>query len=183
LILEVQREQFATGAPLVATHDGALAFVPPALPPRLDLPAPTVAELDRASHAVGELAGVARLVGNPRLLVAPYVRREAVLSSRIEGTRSTLADVYAAEAGQDRLFETSDVGEVVNYVRALEHGLDSPLPLSTRLILELHRILMTGVRGADPVVPMREALDLFERFMHDTAQPPLVHAATASSAR
>jgi len=201
----VQRKHFATDAPLIATHDGALAFVPPALPPRLDLPAPTVADLDRASHAVGELAGVGRLVRNPRLLIAPYVRREAVLSSRIEGTRSTLADVYAAEAGQDRLFATSDVGEVVNYVRALEHGLASPLPLSTCLILELHRILMTGVRGVDhrpgafresqnwvgppgagiheatyvppPVVPMREALDLLERFMHDTAQPPLVHAA------
>ena len=74
--------------------DGHLAFVPPPLPPRIGLGPGLVAALDEASAAVGELAGVTRRMANPGLLIAPYLRREAVLSSRIEGTQSTLTDVY-----------------------------------------------------------------------------------------
>jgi Fic family protein len=87
---------------------------------------------------------------NPNLLVRPLIRREAVLSSRIEGTRASLEDVLAYETKQMALFERdADVGEVYNYVRALEYGLKrlSRLPISLRLIREIHARLMEGVRG------------------------------------
>lgn len=130
---------------------GYHAFIP-ALPP-LDLPLDRdlVLALSRADAALGELSGLGRQLPNPHLLIDPLMRREAVLSSRIEGTRASLSDVFLSEAGQPEQSsaDAADVREVLNYVAALEHGLArlSELPLSLRLVNEIHAKLMTGVRG------------------------------------
>jgi Fic family protein len=138
---------------VVRTPQGYYAFVPAALPPQLDYDETLVRLLSEADGAISELAGLGRHLPNPRLLIAPYVRREAVLSSRIEGTRASLADVLMDElAGVDAdssRAANSDVHEVRNYVVALEHGVRrlSALPLSLRLVREVHQRLMRGVRG------------------------------------
>jgi Fic family protein len=106
--------------------------------------------LSEADRMLGELSGLSRSLPNPHLLMMPFVRREAVLSSRIEGTRASLSDLYTYEAIQLSMFEPSpDVREVYNYVRALEYGLERlhSFPLSLRLIREIHARLMEGVRG------------------------------------
>jgi Fic family protein len=144
---------FSPGAPghFVATHDGFQAFVPGPLPPAIDFTPQLVDRLAEAANAVGLLAGTARNLANPMLLIAPYLRREAVLSSRIEGTVSTLADLYEDEATgtPQREGKREDVREVRNYVAAHEHGLMrlQELPLSMRLLREVHGKLMAGVRG------------------------------------
>ncbi len=188
------------------------AFVPHPLPPDLSFDGELIWHLSAADRALGELAGVGRTLPNPHLLVAPFLRREAVLSSRIEGTQADLADLYAYEAGQLSIpglpAPAPDVREVHNYVRALEYGLRrlETLPVSLRLIRELHERLMEGVRGgqADPgafrrsqnwigrpgssladaeFVPpppgeMEAALDAFERYLHaGNDHPPLVRLA------
>ncbi len=130
---------------------GYRAFIPAPLPPdppiRLagDLPG----LLSQADRALGRLDGSVLTLPNPDLFVFMYVRKEAVLSSQIEGTQSSLQDLLAAEAN---LFDDTlprDVDEVVNYVRAMKHGLArlDELPVSVRLIREIHAQLMTGVRG------------------------------------
>lgn len=111
-----------------------------------------VLALSAADAALSELAGLGRQIRNPHLLIAPYMRREALLSSRIEGTVASLADVLEEEAGVPRPSgQHDDVQEVLNYVDALDHGMDrlGKLPLSKRLVRELHRRLMSGVRGQD----------------------------------
>ena len=135
---------------VIRTPAGYWAFVPHPLPPALPWTSDLVAALSEADRAVGELAGLGRSLPNPHLLIRPFMRREAVLSSRIEGTRASLSDLYAYEAIQLPLFEqASDVREVYNYVRALEYGLErlKDLPVSLRLIRETHALLMEGVRG------------------------------------
>lgn len=104
--------------------------------------------LSRADSALSELSGLGRQLPNPNLLIAPYVRREAVLSSRIEGTRTSLSELLLDEAEPSRSSD-ADLREVQNYVEALEHGLERlrELPLSLRLVRELHERLMRGVRG------------------------------------
>ena len=131
------------------------AFVPQPLPPDLPFTPALVRALSEADRALGELAGLGRALANPQLLVRPYIRREAVLSSRIEGTQSNIADLYAFEAGQPALPGVlpappeADVREVHNYVTALEYGIKrmKTFPVSLRLIRELHERLMKGVRG------------------------------------
>lgn len=131
------------------------AFVPNPLPPSLRWDEELVSILSEADRALGELAGLGRTMPNPHLLIGPFVRREAVLSSRIEGTEADIADLYAYEAGQLPLpgfkpaLPESDVREVLNYVRAMEYGLErlKTLPVSLRLMRELHGRLMEGVRG------------------------------------
>lgn len=126
------------------------AFHPAPLPPALDWSQDLVMALSAATAALGELKGLGHSLTNPHLLIAPFIRREAVLSSRIEGTQASLSDLYAYEATQLPMFDLpSDVREVHNYVRALEYGLQrlETLPLSLRLIRELHGRLMEGVRG------------------------------------
>lgn len=136
---------------LISNLEGGYAFVPNPLPPmNIIWDSGLVEILSTADRALGELAGIGRSLPNPHLLVRPFLRREAVLSSRIEGTQASLSDVLAYEAVQLPLFEApDDVKEVHNYVRALEYGLErmSSLPVSLRLIRELHGILMDGVRG------------------------------------
>ncbi len=190
---------------------GYRGFVPAPLPPDppLEIDPSLLATLSRADQAIGRLAGVALLLPNPDLFVAMYVRREAVLSSQIEGTRTTLEHLLTFELdvkGQDI---PDDVGEVVGYVRAMNHGLArlATLPLSLRLIRELHGELFRGfgptkdpgefrrsqnwigVGGgtlADAIfVPptppeMHRALDNFERFLHEReAFPALIHCGLA----
>ena len=136
---------------LISIPEGGFAYVPNPLPPmNLTWDSGLIEVLSLADRALGELAGIGRSLPNPHLLVRPFLRREAVLSSRIEGTQASLADVLAYEAVQLPLFDASDdVKEVHNYVRALEYGLErmSSLPVSLRLIRELHGILLEGVRG------------------------------------
>lgn len=133
---------------LVPLGEGHAAFVPDPLPRNIDLDASLVYRLDQASRAMGTLAGVGETVPNPHLLTAPFMRREAVLSSRIEGTQASLSDLFLYEASHR---PRGDVLEVVNYVRALEEGLRllDKLPICLRLINQVHATLMLGVRGGN----------------------------------
>ena len=129
---------------------GYWAFFPKPLPPPIEWTSELVVALSKADNALGQLKGLAHNLANPHLLIAPFIRREAVLSSRIEGTQASLSDLYTYEAAQLRLIDRpADVKEVHNYVRTLEYGLErlTTFPLSLRLIRELHAHLMEGVRG------------------------------------
>src|SRR5437773_5420016 len=109
---------------VIRTSQGYAAFVPAPLPPVLDYGADLVRVLSRADAALSELSGLGRHLPNPHLLIAPYVRREAVLSSRIEGTKATLSDLLLDEVpGAPANRDLSDIGEVRNYIVALEHGI------------------------------------------------------------
>src|SRR5579884_340212 len=145
-------EDFGSAAParLIKSPAGYWSFVPDPLPPALVLDLPTIRALSDADLALGQLGGVGRMLPNPHLLIAPFLRREAVLSSRIEGTVAGLEQLLLFEE-EPRTAAGSDVGEVANYVRALEYGLSrlATLPVSLRLMQELHEILMRGVRGSD----------------------------------
>lgn len=131
------------------------AFIPNPLPPSLIWDSELVHTLSAADRALGQLAGLGRALPNPHLLIRPFIRREAVLSSRIEGTQTDLPLLYAYEAGQLALPgieptpPEADMREVLNYVHALEYGLERlhTLPISLRLLREVHGKLMHGVRG------------------------------------
>jgi Fic family protein len=130
---------------------GYRAFIPAPLPP--DPPVTLAGDLpgllSQADRALGRLDGSVLTLPNPDLFVFMYVRKEAVLSSQIEGTQSSLQDLLAAEANLFDETRPRDVDEVVNYVRAMKHGLArlDELPVSVRLIREIHAQLMEGVRG------------------------------------
>lgn len=205
----MRREQFRPpqGEHVVRAHGGYLAFVPPVLPPQVDLDRKLARLLSEADRAVGLLAGAGQVVPNPYLLSHSLLRREAVLSSRIEGTHATLSDLVLFEVEPDRP-QVEDVREVANYVRAMEDVLapGRSLPLCLRLFREVHRTLLTGVRGGyatpgefrtqqnwigPPGCTLNEAtyippppeelwrcLDGFERYLHaDREYPPLVELA------
>jgi Fic family protein len=191
---------------------GYRAFIPAPLPPNppLDLSGPLREKLSQADYALGRLDGAVLTLPNPDLFVFMYVRKEAVLSSQIEGTQSSLQNLLAAEA---QLFDPDtprDVNEVANYVRAMNHGLArlAELPVSVRLIREIHAELMQGVRGGrltpgelrtsqnwigpagctlatatfvpPPPHEVSQALSDLERFLHDGAGlPPLVQVGLA----
>src|SRR5580658_205384 len=184
--------------------DGYRAFVPAPLPPSppLEMDRELTRLLSEADHALGRLDGVTSILPNPDLFVSMYVRHEAVLSSQIEGTQSSLVDVLQFEIDANGDEHPKDVEEVVNYVRAMNYGLKrlDDLPLSLRLIREIHRELLKGVRGANrtpgefrrsqnwigpanctlatatfvppPVHEMQDALDNLETFLHDTTLYP-----------
>jgi len=189
---------------------GYRAFIPAPLPPDppLSLGAAELSLLSAADQALGRLDGVAHVLPNPSLLVAMYVRREAVLSSQIEGTQSTLDDVLAFELEGERNELPKDVHEVVNCVRAMYRGLArlGELPISLRLIREIHAELLASGRGAErqpgefrtsqnwigpeggalatarfvppPPHEMNQALDNLEKFLHaQTPWPNLVDVA------
>jgi Fic family protein len=192
---------------------GYRAFIPAPLPPAdppLDLAGALREKLSAADHALGRLDGAVLTLPNPDLFVFMYVRKEAVLSSQIEGTQSSLQNLLAAEA---QLFDPDtpkDVQEVANYVRAMNHGLArlAELPVSVRLIREIHGVLMQGVRGGrlqpgelrtsqnwigpagctlatatfvpPPPHEVPQALSDLEKFLHDGAGlPPLVQVGLA----
>lgn len=190
---------------------GYWAHVPGPLPPPIEWNRGLAASLSAADRAIGRLAGEGRRLPNPYLLIRPFIRREAVLSSRIEGTQATLGELLAAEAGAMVERSPADLREVANYVVALEYGVArlQELPLSLRLVRELHEQLMRGVRG-DAATPgefrrsqnwigppgctlatatyvppppdlLMESLGAWETFLHDDSLPPLVHAALAHS--
>lgn len=176
------------------------AFAPAPIPRTLALSPETVYLLSEADRALGALDGVGGRLPNPHILIQPYLRREAVASTRIEGTQSTLSEVLSAEA--QALVETEDQREVLNYVRALEAGLRRlpSLPLSKRLIREIHGELLRGVRGQErtpgefrrtqnwiggtnpsnalfvppPVELLENALDDFESFLHEDVELPIL---------
>ncbi len=138
----------------VAQARGYRAFIPKPLPPNppINLQGKMQILLSQADHALGRLDGSIQTLPHPDLFVAMYVRKEAVLSSQIEGTQSSLHDVLAAEA---RIFSPDrprDVDEVINYVRAMNHGLkclEDGRPISICLLREIHKELLTGTRGQD----------------------------------
>lgn len=128
-------------------HNSYVAYYPAPIPREIELPIATVGLLADAEGALGQLAGVGRLLPNPDLLIRPYLLREALSSTRIEGTQASMVEVLEADAGGEARSE--DVDEVVNYARAMRLGLDrlAELPISTRLIREIHGELMVGARG------------------------------------
>jgi len=191
----------------VKTLEGYKAFRPYPLPPEIIWTPRLVRILSQADHLLGRLAGEGRQLPNPHVLIRPFIRREAVYSSRIEGTQATLGELLAAEAGAMPERSPEDLHEVGNYVTALEHGMKrlKTLPMALRLVRELHEKLMTGVRGdhskpgefrrtqnwigrpgctltdASYVPPppdtLLEHLGNWEDFLHDETIPPVVHAA------
>lgn len=187
--------------------EGYQTFLPNPLLPELQWGKDLVALLSEADRAIGRLAGEGGSLPHPHLLIRPFLRREAVLSSRIEGTQATLGEILAAEAGAVVERSPSDLKEVANYVAALEYGIKrlDRLPLSLRLIKELHAKLMTGVRGGHatpgefrrsqnwigpagctlsnatfippPPSELMKCLGDWEHFLQDRSLPPLVQAA------
>ena len=191
---------------------GYSAFIPAPLPPAppIAIDAELTNLLSAADRSLGRLDGVASVIPNPDLFVAMYVRQEAVLSSQIEGTQSTLEDVLQFEIDENGRELPKDVEEVVNYVRAMNYGLTrlKELPLSLRLIREIHAELLKDVRGANrtpgefrrsqnwigpenstlttatfvppPVPEMHQALNDLEKFLHEEDSfPALLHCALA----
>lgn len=175
------------------------AFVPDPLPPQppLDFSAhDLIARKERADQALGRLDGITLMLPDPELFLYQYVRKEALLSSQIEGTQSSLSDLLLYELDEAPGVPLDDVEEVSNYVAALNHGLkrlrEDDFPLSLRLIREMHAILLRGGRGAGkqpgefrkgqvwvggstpalahfvppPPEALDEALTAFERFLH-----------------
>ncbi|MBI4559451.1 MAG: Fic family protein [Candidatus Hydrogenedentes bacterium] len=133
------------------TLGGYWAFIPTPLPPKLDLDWDLAGLISEADRAMAELSGAGQLLPNPHLLIRPYLRREAILSSRIENTITEMEELALFEAQPETEPTRPDVREVANYVRALETGLDrmAQLPISSRLICELHGILLGRVRGGE----------------------------------
>jgi Fic family protein len=142
---------------LVSTVQGCCAFLPnPLPPPNLDL-ASLVNDVARATLALGELSGIGRTVSNPFLLIRPFMRREAVASSKIEGTVTTLTELLLFEVEQSSSRTTTDTREVMNYVTALENSLKrlDELPVCVRMIKDAHKVLLRNVskqRGAS-IIP------------------------------
>ena len=187
---------------LMKTTQGYWAFDPFPLPPEIPASWSLFAEVSIADRALSELAGLARTLPNPHLLIRPFLQREAVLSSRIEGTQASLSDLFFHEASPSVNTRGSDVREVANYVHALEYGLDrlNEFPLSMRLIREMHERLMSGVRGETmtpgefrrsqnwigapgctlmnavfvppPVAEMQKALNGLENYLHAPSDLP-----------
>jgi len=189
----------------VQTSGGALAFVPDPMPTELSLAVGTVRLLSEADYAMGRLAGASGRLLNPYLVGQPLLRREAILSSRIEGTYTTPEQLVLLEAGAGRAGPDTKAAEdtrvVLNYVRAMEHGLQRlhTLPVSLRLVKEVHAVLLDGVRGGQdrpgqvrteqnyigsrhasiadarfvppPVPEMHEALDRWEKDLHVRPDP------------
>jgi Fic family protein len=132
-----------------AGRHGYVAYFPAAIPRRLELPIQTIRLLADAEAALGRLAAVGQLLPNPRLLIRPYVLREALSSTRIEGTQASMTDVFELDALGGA--PSPDVEEVLGYVDALEWGLAqlADLPLTMRLVRQMHTRLLAGVRGRE----------------------------------
>jgi Fic family protein len=129
------------------------AYVPPPLPPSPPLALqPLLTLLDLANQALGRLDGLASILPDPSLFIYLYVRKEAVLSSQIEGTQSSFSDLVLFESAEPPSVPLEDVQEVSNYVAAMNHGLrrlKEDFPLSLRLIREIHKILLSKGRGSE----------------------------------
>jgi Fic family protein len=150
----MQRDRSGRYAISTAAGERVKAFVPHPLPPKpaIDLSGPRQQLLEQAGVAVGRLDSVVTLLPDPQLFLYAYVRREAVLSSQIEGTQSSLNDLLMFELDEAPGVPFDDVQEVSNYIAALEHGmmrLRDGFPLCSRLLREMHAKLMAGGRGSD----------------------------------
>ena len=141
---------------------GYRAYVPKALPPPIEWSAELAAALSAADRAVARLAGEGRRLPNPHLLIRPFVRREAVLSSRIEGTQATLGELLAAEAGAAVERSPADLREVGNYVVALEHGRASGRRYASGVARGAGRAICYNSRPERWAAPIRT-----ERTHHD----------------
>ncbi len=202
----MEATDFTEKAPgnLVKTPEGSWTFVPAPLPPQLELNSETVCQLSEADGALGELAGVGRMLPNPHLLINPFLRREAVLSSRLEGTIATAEELLLFEVLPSQEPKRPDIREVYNYVAALEYGLEllKELPVCLRLMRLVHGRLLEGVRGEDrrpgefrqkqnfiaqpgkvlqqarfvppPVDRMTQALDELESFINTETKLPFL---------
>ena len=184
------------------------AYVPNPLPPKIEVDWELASLLSKADITLGKLSGAGQLLPNPHLLISPFIRREAVMSSRIENIQSGLEDLFLFEADETEPSPVSDVKEVINYVRAMEYGIKrlEELPVSSRLICEIHQILMQGVRGESttpglmrtsqnwigspgailtdatyvppPVPEMQQCFSDLERYIHsDPQEPALIQCA------
>ncbi|MBI2425053.1 MAG: Fic family protein [Candidatus Hydrogenedentes bacterium] len=192
----------STAGRCLSQPNGYWAFLPNPLPPSLDVDWELAALLAEANARVGELSGVGRLLANPHLLIQPYIRREAVLSSRIENTQAGMSDLFYFEADETQESRAPDVRDVANYVRAMEYGLErlQTLPISSRLVREIHMQLMDGPHSSHatpgevrrtqnwigppgctlmeatyvppPVHDMAEALSDWEKYLNGTPKEP-----------
>jgi len=199
-------EHSARAGQYIQQLTGYKAFIPQALPPKppVQMDAAMWDLLSRADRALGRLEGSTSTLPNPDLFVSMYVRKEAVLSSQIEGTQASLMDVLEFEVQAMERGGSNDAEEVVNYVAAMNHGLDrvKQLPLSLRLIREIHKKLMSGARGGNrnpgefrnqqnwvgppgstlrdatfvppPPQEMMAALGQLESFLHDEVPLPIL---------
>ncbi|UCD72187.1 MAG: Fic family protein [Syntrophobacterales bacterium] len=187
---------------------GYYAFLPNPLPPQINYDRNLSFLLSEAARLLGDLSGTGRILPNPYLLISPYIRREAVSSSAIEGTLTSLSDLFFFEAAEPEKPRVPDVREVKNYVRAMEYGIGllDELPICIRLIREIHKVLMEGVRGEDmtpgelrrkqnwigppgctlneatfippPVKEMNDALSGWEAYLNSNPkEPPLIQCA------
>ncbi|MDO9546836.1 MAG: Fic family protein [Pelolinea sp.] len=204
----MKKTDFSHNSPgkVVKTQQGYLAFVPAPLPPKVVWSNKLIAALSKADRSLARLAEVGSAFPAPHMVARPFIRKEAVLSSQIEGTRTSFRELLSFEARQLSFFgSTEDTHEVYNYVRAMDYGLQrlKELPMSTRLIREIHAILMQGVRGEaatpgeirrsqnwigrpgallnaaiyvpPPIESMHTCLSDLERFIHqDSDLPPLL---------
>lgn len=192
---------------IIKSPKGYKAFVPNPLPPIFEWDARLVNALSKADFLLGKLAREGSKLPNPHLLIRPFIAREAVLSSKIEGTRATIGEILAASAGISVQRNPDELQEVQNYITALDYAIKrlEDLPLSLRLIKEIHYHLMQGVRGAHAIpgefrrsqnwigtpgctlntakfVPpppdyLMDCLGGFEKFLHERQLPPLIHTA------
>ena len=199
--------QHSPAGKILKSSKGYSAFIPHNLPPKFEWDNVVVNSLSRADFLLGKLAREGSNLPNPHLLMRPFITREAVLSSKIEGTQATLGEILAANAGANVKQNPNDLQEVQNYIQALDHGLARlrELPLSLRLIKEIHAHLMQGVRGSQatpgefrrsqnwigspgstlntakfvppPPDNLMDCLGDFENFLHNRQLPPLIHIA------
>jgi Fic family protein len=199
----------------IAQPSGYRAFLPAPLPPDppVDMASGILSLLSKADIALGRLDGIVKVIPDPDFFVGMYVRREAVLSSQIEGTQSSLEDLLEVELEPEAGDRGSDVGDIVNYVSAMNFGLTRlhELPLSLRLIREIHEELLRDGRGATatpgefrttqnwigpsgaslsqatfvppPVPDMKEALYAFESYLHSNGETPVLVKAALSHAQ
>ena len=192
---------------IVTSPKGYNAFVPNSLPPKLEWDNAVVNSLSRADFLLGKLAREGSKLPNPHLLIRPFIMREAVLSSKIEGTQATLGEILADSAGSRVKQNPDDLQEVQNYIKALDYGMKrlEAIPMSIRLIREIHEHLMQGVRGSHatpgefrrsqnwigspgcmlstakfvppPPDNLMDCLGELESFLHNRQLPPLIHVA------
>jgi len=204
--MDINRFKNIKAGKIIKTERDYWAFVPNPLPPPIVYNKEIVSLLSDADRQLGNLSGVGALLPNPNLLITPYIKREAVCSSKIEGTQASLSDLFYFEAAnkeeKQKEAKKTDVLEVVNYVKAMNYGIQrlKELPLSLRLIREIHKELMRGVRGEHltpgefrrsqnwigpagctlneakfvppPVHEMNDTLGHFEKFLHDRGNFP-----------
>ena len=203
----MKKTDFSPNAPgkVIKALQGYLAFVPAPLPPYMLWSNKLLSALSKADRSLARLEQVGEAFPVPYVVARPFIRKEAVLSSQIEGTRTSFQELLSFEAGQLSLFgDLEDRREVHNYVQALDYGLErlETLPLSIRLIREIHGILMQGVRGElmtpgevrrsqnwigrpgaildsaryvpPPVDEMHDCLSALERYIHADSELPFL---------